>query len=267
MTVCIAAVCDLVADKEPKIVLCTDGKGSGPLGSKEYVLKDRWLSTRWRCLTAGGDHDLNALISLLRHRLLEMSVVDETNIQGALRKALTDRKLQRSDEFTQGRYGMTYAEFLRDGKATLPEDQFRSDMFSISQIVLDVDCIIAGFLDDGFPILLKIDGSGRAYIEEEFCVAGEGGYLAQSGLIHRQHSDIYGLERTLYCVYEAKCYAERVSSVNDWTHIAVFHRDGRFELLQPEGKAYFKKQYAKYAPQSFGNNQFAIEPSFFQEPS
>jgi len=68
-------------------------------------------------------------------------------------------------------------------------------------------------------MLLHIDGSGGVNIREDFAVAGEGGYLAQTALLHRQHSETTGsLEETMYCVFEAKKYAERVASVNSVTH-------------------------------------------------
>lgn len=248
MTVCIAAVCENIVAGDAKIVLCTDGRGSGPLGNKEFTMKDRYLNHRWRYLTAGGDNDLNALEVILKARFANCGPQDETTIQDLLRAALQDLKLARCNEFTQGRYGLSYAAFLRDGKTILPEDQFRSDIFTVANMTLNVDCLVAGFLDDGFPMLLQLDGKGGVNIKEDFAVAGEGAYLAESGLTHRQHIDTIPLPRTLYCVYEAKRYAERISSVNDVTHMSVLSMGG-IELVDKPGKDYLAKLYQKCAPQ------------------
>jgi len=133
-------------------------------------------------------------------------------------------------------------------------------MFSISEITLNIDCIVAGFLDDGFPMLLHLDGKGGVNIKEDFAVAGEGGYLAESGLLHRQHSEDQPLEKTLYCVYEAKKYAERVSTVNNVTHIAILSNDG-LEFLRKAGKDYFQTLYCKFGPQDIAD-RIVIDPAF-----
>jgi hypothetical protein len=104
----------------------------------------------------GGDDDLNALIPQLKARLMGLKKIDETNIVPALRAGLQDRKLERCNEFTQGRYGLSYVDFLHHGKTLLPEDQFRADTFAIGQMELNIDCIVAGFLDDRLPMIYRL---------------------------------------------------------------------------------------------------------------
>jgi hypothetical protein len=261
VTVCIAAVC--YQNNEAKIVLCTDAKATSPLGSKELILKDHLLSQKWHCLKSGGDDDLNALMPLLKARPRGLGLIDETNIVSSMRTALQDRKLERCNEFTQGRYGLPYAEFLQNGKQQLPEDLFLRDISAISRVELNIDCIVAGFLDDGFPMLMKLDGTGRVTVGEDFLVAGEGAYLAQSALMHRQYYDTGPLDRAIYCVFEAKKYAERVSTVGNFTHLAILSHDGTCNAMQADGGKYLETLYDRYSPQPI-SDPINILPEFFK---
>ena len=111
MTVCIAAVCGLPND--PAIVICTDGKGSTALGSKENMLKMRPVFNGWYCLTAGSEDDLIALRYLFKSKLMALPLLDETNVLPAVREAMQERKAQKADEFTQKNWGLTYSAFRK----------------------------------------------------------------------------------------------------------------------------------------------------------
>lgn len=248
MTICIAASC-VTGNGERKLILCTDTQGSSLLGKKALVWKNFPVAKAWRCLTAGGDDDLNTLIPILRKQFRSMQSIDETNILPNLQDALMKLKLFKCDEFTKGRYGISYADFLRDGKNQFPDDRYRADVNTISHLEPNVECIVAGFTDDSFPILCKLEPGGRVAIFDDFAVAGEGGYLAQAAMIHRQLSDVSFLEDAIYCVYEAKKYAERVASVSDDEIMHVMSHDGTFEQLTRAGKKYLNLLYQKSGPQ------------------
>lgn len=51
MTVCIAAACRDLADNEYRVVMCTDWRVSGALGSAEIKLRQRRLGKNWYILT------------------------------------------------------------------------------------------------------------------------------------------------------------------------------------------------------------------------
>jgi hypothetical protein len=57
-------------------------------------------------------------------------------------------------------------------------------------------------------LIIHADEDGKVVVVEDFAVIGDGGYLAQSVLLHREHTDRKSLEQTIYTVYEAKRYAE-----------------------------------------------------------
>jgi hypothetical protein len=250
VTVCIAAICEA---EDPKIVLCTDLMASSPLGNK-LVVKDYPLTKNWHCLTAGTDDEINALIPKLIRRL-GMQPIDETNIVPLIRAVLKERKIEKSDEITLAKWGMSYEEFRRD-RSQFPEDQYRIDMGEIARIPLDAECILAGFETISAPTLLQIDDAWGVKIREDFAVAGEGAYLAQSVMLHRSQVNHYTMTQTLpqslYCVYEAKRYAERVASVGKDTWLAVCDRDGGQQIVSTDGLAFLEEQFKKYGPRELG---------------
>jgi len=87
---------------------------------------------------------------VLQSKMRALKSVDETSVKPAIREALRIIKSERNDEYTLGRYGMKWDEFLAAGKLRFPEDQFRTDLFAISEIRLGIELVVAGFLDDGF---------------------------------------------------------------------------------------------------------------------
>lgn len=259
MTVCIAATCR--DGEEYAIVLCADAKGSTPLGSKELMMKVRLLPHYWRCLTAGNDDDIIPLLHLFKAAMWKLSSVDETNIIPTIQAAIQARKQQKADEYTQRKWGLSFADF-RKARSEFPEEEYRLDISAIGQIPIEADCIIAGFVDGGFPLIVQAHGHGGVHIKEDFAVAGEGSYLAQYGLLHRDHYDIYPLHSTVYCAYEAKKYAERVASVGKETYLGVMKANS-FELITPSGVAELEKSFQKYGPQAFARHEVVLPDGSF----
>lgn len=106
MTVCIAAVCDRYRD-DRKIILCTDWQVSTPLGRADTKLKQRSLSTKWICLTAGIESEILSLLKLLKTRFISCSV-DETTATTLVGDALLERKKEKINEYLHGQYGIGY---------------------------------------------------------------------------------------------------------------------------------------------------------------
>jgi 20S proteasome alpha/beta subunit len=150
---------------------------------------------------------------------------------------------------------MSFEEF-RQNRLQFPDDLYRRDMDEIAKVPLDLDCIIAGFETNGLPMLLQIDTAWGVKIREDFAVSGEGAYLAQSVMSHRSHTSIYTktqtLSQALYCVYEAKRYAERVVTVGKNTWLVVYSHDGGGQVVYPDRMAFLEEQFKKYGPQELG---------------
>jgi hypothetical protein len=260
MTVCIAATCD-GGIGESKIVVCTDQKIGGALGSAETMLKARTICKNWWCLTAGTDSEIFAINILLRKHFHAASYVDDRNIVTLVRAALNERKMDKANELIQGKYAISYTEFLTTGKDRLPPDLFRSAAAEVELMDLDAAFIIFGYIGK-FPWLIETNGHSQVKIREDFAVVGQGAYLAQASMLHRGHSDIDTLGKTLYSVYEAKKFAEGAPSVGKNTVQSVIYQDGRNELTSVKADNLLEAHYKKYGPRVI-DSELEVTPDFF----
>ena len=172
MTVCIAAACESIGDRKC-IVLCTDTRMSGVLGSSEFKFKDYLLADHWTCLISGSEGDALALISLLT-TTFRATEIDETNVVQLVRDVLAARKKEKIEELVRGKYGISYDKFLEIGKSHFPDAAFRETIFQIGEILIGASCIVAGFAETDF-MLLETDQRGHVHVRGDFVAIGEGG--------------------------------------------------------------------------------------------
>jgi len=247
VTVCIAAACEEQTD-DPKIVWCTDVLISGALGSAETMLKTRAISDKWRCLTAGKDSEILATLQLLKVHFGSKQI-DETNILACTRAALNQRKREKANELTHGKFALSYDDFLMHGKTRLPNDLFRGTAMEIELIQIEAQFIIIGYTEIGGATIVQTDKRCSASLKEDFATVGEGAYLAQASLLSRGHSYTNSFGKTLYNVYEAKKFSQGARSVGEITALSVFHKSGIFEFLLPNGVEFLDKKYQQSSRQ------------------
>lgn len=249
VTVCIAATC--MVEKKYKVVMCTDWKISSALGNADTKLKQKRMGAGWFLLTAGEDGEINAIERILSKKMLAQSAsklpLDDTTVPTLVRDALAERKKQKIDDHIRGQYGMTYEEMIDLGHTKLPSDIYREAMYFVRDLSIEADFIVAGF-SSGYPLLIQTEGATKVNIKDLFAVAGEGGYLAQSVLLNRGHMDVNSLERTLYCVYEAKIYSEGATSVGKTTAIQILNDDGSVDYFNNKGLEALAEQYKSFGP-------------------
>jgi 20S proteasome alpha/beta subunit len=258
LTICIAAVCELY--RNSMVVLCTDRKASSSLGSTETAYKDRPIGKNLVGLYAGDESGIIALHALLKKHMRPVADLDETNVKVQVAAALDARKRDLVERLVQGRFAFSYDEFLKHGKERLTQNWFARTEDDIAQITLEADCILAGFIAD-FPLIVTTDRSSNIRIQDHFASIGEGGYLADSVLLHRGQNETKNIGETLYNVYEAKRYAERVGSVGPTTTIAILHQDKAPQVVTPEGMDDLAEKYKKFGPQSVPFD-LKFEPQF-----
>ena len=82
--------------------------------------------------------------------------------------------------------------------------------------------IVAGFLGHA-PVLFKISG-GDVWSCDDIAVSGSGTLLREAALSNREQHMPFGLNRTLYNVFEAKTLAQRVASENGGTSLSFERR-------------------------------------------
>ncbi len=257
VTVCIAATCE--DNGAPVIVACVDGKASSSLGSQEYAVKFRLINEWWTVLTAGSQDEINLILPSFRARFASPMIKDETTIVPLVQSVLRERRQQKREELVQNKYSMTYQDFLATGKERLPEDIYRADVYDISQICIDAEFIVIGFLDDHMPMLIHTDRFGNVRIMDHFATAGEGAFLAEASLLQREQYDFYPLWQTVYCVYEAKRISERVSSVGKETALVIMKQNGDIDLIKEVGRKFLGEQFLKFGPQDI--DKAVIVPS------
>lgn len=100
-------------------------------------------------------------------------------------------------------FGMPYKDFLTNGKNWLPETRHALAVQAIETLSLGVDSLIVGYAAS-FPLIIETDQQCRAYIRDSFATVGEGGHLAHSSLMYREHDEVHTYSNALYAVYEAK---------------------------------------------------------------
>jgi 20S proteasome alpha/beta subunit len=248
MTVCIAAACrDGGFKGEPKIVLCADRKSSTMLGSAETADKVQYLCHGCRCLTAGTESDIIALVRLYKKIFDDEGNRSATNIDSSIKEPLFRRRHDLATEYIRNRFLMSVDEFMKHGKERLPTELFYDATQKLSAIDLNADLIVAGFID-GAPEIYSTDSFGVARASNHFAVVGEGAYLASASLLRREQHDYSGLEETLYNVFEAKKLSESIGSVGKQTWISVLHHDGSSNITSREVDKELESWYEEYRP-------------------
>ena len=257
MTICIAAACQ--EGDEFRLVLCTDRLASSGLGTSDSMLKTRVLPHNARCLTAGTEADILAMIPILRNHLRPVKSMGEKDVAAAIREALAERKKEKADEYIRGQFGFSYDELINFGKKKLPLEDYREALNSVRDIKIDSGMIIAGFEHQKYPLLLETDGDGRVITHEDFAVIGSGKYLASAALLQREHVNVHPLARAIYTVYEAKKFAERVSSVGKRTSMTILKagttdNKSYMYFYGPDDFAELEKKFEEYGPKRLPTN-------------
>jgi 20S proteasome alpha/beta subunit len=168
-------------------------------------------------------------------------------VKALIQKVLSERKRELCEEYIQGRFAISYENFLANGKNQLPSPRFEAAVRAIENITLGVEFLITGYAST-FPLIIETDQYGKTYIRESFATIGEGGHLAHSSLMHRQYDEMRKHNAAVYMVYEAKKWAERNRTVGNHTAMQVFHRNGTFDYLQREGLDLLEGEFKKYGP-------------------
>jgi len=192
----------------------------------------------------------------------ETDAIDETNLVALVQRAIANRKTQKASEYVGTKFGISYEDFIANGKEKFPPDIFRDHIYAISSLRIPVDLIICGFTPD-FPLLCKLNSDGSVSLHDHFAVCGEGEYLASSALYHREQNEYNTLERTIYNVYEAKKYAERVPSVGELTGLYILNRDGKRRVSE-HTKDILEKTFAELGPKPVPED-FTIPGGIFDE--
>lgn len=264
MTLCIAAACCLGGD-DPKIVVSSDWLASGPLGSTDTLLKQKWVGPGWLCLTSGLKPDIQAELTLLRAEIKAEGTIDDANFSRVMKEAMRKRKKEKADQFIAAKYGLTYDEFLNTGKAKLPEDRFRRATEEIEFLELGAELILVGFDPNETPYIGKMGARCECAVIDDCAAIGNGAPIATAILLSRQQRIMYSLPQTLYNVYEAIKYAERVPGVGNDHTISILSKDGTREVLNKDGMSWLDGLYKKHGPKPIPMDSISLPANAYCE--
>jgi 20S proteasome alpha/beta subunit len=117
----------------------------------------------------------------------------------------------------------------------------------ITGMLSRVEMILMGFTEGDVPQLCQISASGNVSLHERFSAIGEGGRLAEAVLLRREQQDTLNIEETLYNIYEAKRYAERVATVGTDTEMFVM-TEPNLRNVTPNGYEQLSAMFEKFGP-------------------
>ena len=250
MTLCVAAVA-MDVDHGPCIVSCFDKRGETDMTSSQTEMKFRYLGGHWFALFAGDIFQANELLDLYKTHLKDR-VLRRKELVDELRKPADLLRGKLVDRFVRSRFSLSYREFLTLG-SQFPEDIYRDTCHEISELTLDCELIIFGFVEKG-AVLYVVSGDCSVGTDDwlAFAGIGSGAPLAEAWLHFREQHKLMLLQRTMYHLYEAKKFGERAPGVGEQTELVVVSLDQlRYMPTPPMGDKLIKqldRLWAKHGP-------------------
>jgi ATP-dependent protease HslVU (ClpYQ) peptidase subunit len=221
--------------------------GSTDFSSSDTTWKWRPVGDGFHAQLAGTISNARELTSQLHAQLLESKPEGVREVLETLRLGFGNYKHAFAEGYIQNRLGMSYANFLETGKESLPADLFRELSRDIADHDSEAQIIVSGFLNSR-PVIFTVTGESVASCDD-FAVIGSGSQLAEAALYHRDQSFMNGINRTIYCVYEAKRLAEKAPGVGRRTQMFVFRPDGSMAIIPDQGLRLLDTWFTRFGPQ------------------
>lgn len=192
-----------------------------------------------------------------------------------LQVAVLRRKNLIAEEIVGGSFGITYDEFLKNGKQSFPEDIHRETMAEIARTTLDCWLLVLGFAQSQARIY-RIGPTGSVETCENFAAIGSGAYVAEAALFQRNQSVETDLGTTIYNVYEAMKLGSIAPGVGekfqigvaewDWYEQPNPHNDGEVKIsfLEPAYYQHLAKHFERFGPRQYKRIQ--LWPRLIKEP-
>lgn len=265
VTTCIAA---RVVGNTSALIFCMDMKGSVEWSSSETTYK--WIPFgNFHALISGPTSVAKELARYCAEPLRALDVVNtQEDVTRALGQGLGKYKRAFAESRIQAALGISYDEFRKTGKSSLPEDLYRDLSWEIKNHKSKAELIFAGFLPfdkaagrnatyltSRRPYLFKVTDDDIITCDDFACI-GSGAGLAEASLMHRQQTIHHSVPVTIYHCYEAKRMSERAEGVGEKTRIVVVYRDSECsgEEMKTAGLIALAESFTKYSPQIVPNN-------------
>jgi len=244
MTLCIAAI----SRKDHKIVTVTDFLLSTDTTSLESAAAKVFPATgkrRWLVMYSGDPSTCQMVTTTARDHL---KGTDESahDVLTAFSKGFADELERKIECEILAPYGMTRAEFLKDGRGYLGDTAFNQILYAISNAKLGTDFLVAGFGVTGQPSIFSFSDPGTAYVHNatNIHVIGAGCELANASLI-TNFDPFDSLTDIIYRLCEAKFIGEAAPSVGQSTLVTVLDKDHKWTGIRPKNAWAIKNLWEK----------------------
>ena len=227
MTQLIGAICE----DGKKVITVSDrmvSTGDMTLMFEQPRPKAELISPKAVVLTAGTIHEPDltrqARINAKgKDRILDIADVLKDVFQEIREKHIVD-------EVLRPKTGMkSFAEWHMKQKSILDATVF-SLTEEMSQYVLGLRLILAGFDDESHLIMIADPGTYRSYDNLSYCCLGMGDRHADNVFALYRYSRDFPLNDALYIAFEAKKKAEMAGGVGQATDILIIDSDGISEV-------------------------------------
>jgi len=193
--------------------------------------------------------------------------------ESAFEEAIVRQKRNIANEIVSARFGLTYEDFLKIGKTSLPDDIFRDAVSDITQASLDCWLVVIAF-NQTHPTLYRINSSGVVEICQNFAAIGSGYYIAESSLYQRNQNTDNDLGTTIYNVYEAMRLGSKAPGVGEkfqivvveweyWAEKPTNEGNVKWSYLKPQYYEYLARQFARYGPRPI--EKVRLRPGLIKE--
>jgi hypothetical protein len=280
MTLCVAAEC-----KKPKrffsvVVFATDFQLEGEVGAAAISRKLAMTNHESHpIMFAGTATRAIALAQMISLTLGEFAPpLDKENKpahwDSILSVAISRQKYLIANEIVSSRFGLAYEEFLKNGKAALPEEIHRETVNDIAKASLDCWLLVLGFSMD-HPTIYRTSPNGSVEICEHFGAIGSGYYIAEASLFQRKQSVENDLGTTIYNIYEAMKLGSIAPGVSDKFQIGVAEWDWfenpnplnqgevKISFLEPRYYDYLASRFKQYGPRDVSSVK--LKPRLIKE--
>lgn len=257
MTLCIAAAAE---DRgRLRIVISSDWRIENSSSGAEIQDKLYWIGDEWAVLIAGTITRAIELVDTyaeyfrgLRERNIKIT---DTTILDHVKKPPITQKYKIANEYVGALLGMTYKDFLTNGKQILPHKQFDEIVSDIQRLDLDCQLILSSFID-GAQRIYKVCADCSVEASEHFAAIGSGSDIAESILFQRDHEGDLPIGQALYDVYEAARLGSKAPGVGNQHAISVLippRRGGKvsFSRVSDKGYRFLDRCFKKYGPKDF----------------
>jgi hypothetical protein len=261
LTLCIAAACD--HEGVPAIVLLADWREEeGYWAGAQIADKLSWIvPVKWASLEAGSAADSAVLrASYIEHFASLTTPITRQNTRAVFNDGFKKYRWALVDRHLRSTLAISYNDLvsgmpLASGKSVeLPQGFLDQKLHEIEKLPFPLaPVIIAGFTEDGTPILCVVNESPESThprIDSNFVTSGCGATAATMSLYRRGHAapDIKLME-AVYHVFEASSLAAEMSDhVGEDMQISVMTRDGECWSLTQDGLDFLEHQYDYFGP-------------------